>query len=84
MNKFIFSLIALAALSPSGYAKRAFTIQDAYRTIGVGSLSLSADGKTLSFNVTTQDLKNHSSSTTIHLMPLSQKRNPHIHPYDGR
>ena len=52
MNKFIFSLIALAALSPSGYAKRAFTIQDAYRTIGVGSLSLSADGKTLSFNVT--------------------------------
>ena len=39
MNKFIFSLIALAALSPSGYAKRAFTIQDAYRTIGVGSLS---------------------------------------------
>ena len=76
MNKFIFSLIALAALSPSGYAKRAFTIQDAYRTIGVGSLSLSADGKTLSFNVTTQDLKNHSSSTTIHLMPLSPKGTP--------
>lgn len=76
MNKFIFSLIALVALSPSGYAKRAFTIQDAYRTIGVGSLSLSADGKTLSFNVTSQDLKNHSSSTTIHLMPLSPKGTP--------
>lgn len=73
MKRLYFALIALVALSQTSYAKRAFTIQDVYRTIGVSGLSLSADGKTLSFNVTTQDLKQHSSFTSIHLMSLSTK-----------
>src|SRR5262245_37237932 len=57
--------IAAAALAQS---KRAFTIEDLYRAKGVGELTLSPDGKTLAFTVTTSDLPRAKRTTKIWLM----------------
>ncbi len=73
------------ALSQTGAAKRAFTITDVYRTKGVSALAMSPDGKTLAFNVTTQDLKKHKTSTSINLMKLDAKDAPAFAPMmDGK
>lgn len=74
MKKIILATIATMALSQTGAAKRAFTIQDVYRTKSVSALALSPDGKTLAFNVTAQDLKNHKTNTSINLMRLDTKK----------
>ena len=87
MKKIILATIATMALSQTGAAKRAFTIQDVYRTKSVSALALSPDGKTLAFNVTAQDLKNHKTNTSINLMRLDTKKGktPEFTPlFDGK
>lgn len=73
MKKIILATIAAMALTQASAEKRAFTIQDVYRTKGVSALAMSPDGKTLAFNVTTQDLKKHKTSTSVNLMRLDGK-----------
>ncbi len=72
MRKIILTLIAMVAITQMNAEKRAFTITDAYRIQGVGALTLSPDGKTLAFNVTQQNLKEHKTTTSIQLMPLGK------------
>ncbi len=72
MKKIILPLIATVAIAQASADKRAFTIQDAYRVQAVNGLALSPDGKTLAFNVNKQNLKEHKSGNTIHLMSLGK------------
>ena len=75
-------LIAIMAISTiaAQSGKRAFTISDLYRVQSVGGLALSPDGKTLALNVTKQNLKEHKSATSIHLMQLTAKGTPELKP----
>jgi dipeptidyl aminopeptidase/acylaminoacyl peptidase len=60
-----FLLLATTAFAES---KRAFTIEDLYRVKNIGELSLSPDGNTLLYTVTSRDLPRGKSSTNIWMM----------------
>jgi dipeptidyl aminopeptidase/acylaminoacyl peptidase len=61
----VFSLfLATAAVAQ----KRAFTIEDLYRTKGIGELAVSPDGATVAFTLTTSDLSRGKRSNRIWIM----------------
>ena len=62
--------IALLFVAAAAFAqsKRAFTIEDLYRVKNVSDLTLSPDGKTLAFTVTTSDLPRAKRSTKVWVM----------------
>src|SRR2546430_17651353 len=57
--------VAAAAFAQS---KRAFTIEDFYRVKGIADLTLSPEGTTLAFTVSTNDLPHAKRSTKIWIM----------------
>ena len=61
----VFSLfLATAAVAQ----KRAFTIEDLYRTKGISDLAVSPDGSQVAFTVTTSDLPRGKRTTRIRIM----------------
>jgi len=62
------SLCLLFVAAAAFAQKRAFTIEDLYRAKGLSDLTLSPDGKTLAFAVTTSDLARAKRSTKIWVM----------------
>src|SRR4051794_14270782 len=62
MKRLLFVLL-LVAVPLAAQTKRAFTIEDFYRVRSLGDLSLSPDGRTLLFTVSTSDLP-HAKRTT--------------------
>src|SRR5438477_7098189 len=66
-RQLIAALVFFAALSALA-EKRAFTLEDLYRTKGISDLALSPDGKTLAFTVTTSDLPHAKRTTRVWLM----------------
>src|SRR5207244_6203175 len=59
--------VAAAAFAQS---KRAFTIEDLYRVKNVSDLTLSPDGRTLAFTVSTSDLPHAKRTSKIWLMNI--------------
>ena len=69
MNKrLMFSAAVVMTLLSANAQKRAFTIEDLYRVKGVSSVSLSPDGKTVCYTVSSSDLKNQKSGSDIYIM----------------
>src|SRR5437868_6865465 len=62
MKRLLF-LLLLVAVPLAAQTKRAFTLEDVYRVKSLGDLSLSPDGRTLLFTVSTSDLP-HAKRTT--------------------
>ncbi len=63
-------LLSIAVLSSSSSLsqkteKRAFTLPDLYRVVGVGEPALSPDGKTVAYAVTTGDVKDGKRTTAL-------------------
>src|SRR5947199_58152 len=67
MKRLLFVLL-LVAVPLAAQSKRAFTIEDFYRVKSLGDLSLSADGRTLLFTVSTSDLPHAKRTTRLWIM----------------
>src|SRR5947199_5072507 len=67
MKRLLFVLL-LVAVPLAAQTKRAFTIEDFYRVKSLGDLSLSPDGRTLLFTVSTSDLPHAKRTTRLWIM----------------
>src|SRR5690349_16594399 len=66
MRRILFISVILLAAPSSGFAqKKAFTIPDLYRIKGISDLSVSPDGNTIVYAVTTQDLPRAKRTSQI-------------------
>src|SRR5512140_140862 len=61
-------LTLVVATGAFAQSKRAFTIEDLYRVRSIGDLSLSPDGRTLLYSVTTSDLPRAKRNTRVWMM----------------
>jgi len=63
-----FLLLLLIAVPAFAQTKRAFTLEDVYRVRNVGALSLSPDGRTVLYTLSTTDLPHAKRTTHIWMM----------------
>ncbi len=69
MNKTLLTAALCAGIASTACAqKRAFTIEDLYRVKSVYAISVSPDGKQLSYTSGASNLKEHKSTTDVYLM----------------
>lgn len=73
MNKKILFAAFLMAASASSAQKRAFTISDLYSVKGLYGVSLSPDGQTLAYTVSTPNLKEHKSASDVFTLTADGK-----------
>jgi dipeptidyl aminopeptidase/acylaminoacyl peptidase len=64
-------LLVLLSAAPAAAQKRAFTLEDVYRVTGVGDVTVSPDGASVLYTVTTSDLARGKRSTHIWTMDAS-------------
>ena len=73
-NFFIsFSLIILISLSALGQTKRAITVDDLWAMKRIGSYSVSPDGKTIAFSLTSYSFEANKGNTDIYLIDADGK-----------
>jgi len=66
MRQILLVSLAFVAASSTGFAqKRAFTITDVYRVKGISDLSVSSDGRTIVYAVSTADLPRAKRTSQI-------------------
>src|ERR1051325_7939980 len=68
MKRLLLFTLLLVVATPLLAQKHAFTLEDLYRVRGLGDLSLSPDGATVLYTVTTSDLAHAKRTTRIWMM----------------
>src|SRR6266581_5419954 len=68
MKRLLLFSLSLVIAAAAVAEKRAFTIDDLYRIRGVGELSLSPDGRSVLYTVTTSDLAHAKRTTRVWIM----------------